>query len=116
MQRKRRTRRLDRRTVDRQTLPSNGDHSHPLTDDAVIRDRVAQFKSALAYLSMTSRRAALDARVAETRFSDIMRGRVQPTPKEQTRIAKVLKRSKETLFGKAASLIALSYFLAGLTE
>jgi len=84
----------------------------PRTLDAAIRERIAQIKAALAHLGLTQRRAALAARVAETRFSDIMRGRVQPSEKEQQRIARVLQQSTETLFGQSASLIAVALFLA----
>jgi transcriptional regulator with XRE-family HTH domain len=68
-----------------------------------IRQRIARFKAALAVQGLTQRRAALDARIAETRFSDIMRGRVTPTGPEQQRLARVLQRSAETLFGQVAS-------------
>src|SRR5262245_15724953 len=81
------------------------------TLDATIRERIAQFKAAMAHLNLTGRRAAQAARVAETRFSDIMRGRVQPSPKEQQRIARVLQRSTETLFGQSASLLMLAALL-----
>src|SRR5262245_16715562 len=78
---------------------------------AGIRARVAQVKAALAILDLTQRKAALEARVAETRFSDIMRGRVTPTVKEQQRIARVLQVSMETLFGHSASLLLLAALL-----
>jgi len=41
---------------------------------------------------------ALQARIHETRMSDIINGRAIPTSQERARIAKLLKRSESDLF------------------
>jgi len=102
---------VDRRRAPGERRIAMATSHRPRTLDAAIRERVAQIKAALAHLGWTQRRAAFAARVAETRFSDIMRGRVQPSPKEQQRIARVLQRSTETLFGQSASLLMLAALL-----
>lgn len=47
---------------------------------------------------LTQRIAAKRARIEETRFSRIMRGRVEPTDKERKRVASVLHRPESALF------------------
>jgi transcriptional regulator with XRE-family HTH domain len=42
---------------------------------------------------------ARSSRITETRFSHIVRGRLEPSAKERERIAKALQRSSDELFG-----------------
>ena len=46
---------------------------------------------------------ARSARISETRFSHIVRGRLEPTDKERDRIAKALHRSESDLFPEVAA-------------
>jgi transcriptional regulator with XRE-family HTH domain len=55
-------------------------------------------KVAILESGVSQREVSLDARVGETRLSQIVCDRVEPTPQEQLAIARVLGRPVEQLF------------------
>jgi plasmid maintenance system antidote protein VapI len=59
-------------------------------------------KQAITDSGVKQYRLAASAKLTETRLSKIVNGREAATPEEQTRLAKLLKRSKASLFGAPA--------------
>jgi transcriptional regulator with XRE-family HTH domain len=57
-----------------------------------------ELKFAIVRSGRTQREVSLAAGIAETQFSEIVRGRYQPTTEEQTRIAEALRVSVQSIF------------------
>ena len=60
-------------------------------------------KTAIYTAGKTQRQVAHLAGLPETLLSDIVRGRVVPTPQQQNRLARVLRCSVSSLFTDAAA-------------
>jgi len=80
-------------------------HHRPRSLDLALRQRRARLKYALALLGLKQRQVAMRARIAETRLSDIIHGRVNPSLQEQARLARVLEQPPERLFGQPAAVV-----------
>ena len=59
-------------------------------------------KLAIVESGIKQRALSLQVEISEGRLSEIVTGRTEPTPDEQKRIAKALKRKVDDLFGVAA--------------
>lgn len=80
---------------------------HPMTIHRRRPPAHPDLKIAIVSSNRTQRRVALAARLAETRLSDIIRGRGAPaTDDEKTRIARALRSSVSRLFRAPAPTVA----------
>lgn len=65
-------------------------------------------KVAILATGKPQKRIARDARIAETTFSHIVRGRLEPGVVERQRIAKVLGKTIDELFVQREEMVAAS--------